>query len=533
MVGILNGEVGLGGPRPSLRARPSLRTRVQRGPHLQWLLACVVGIAVAVPALAADFENPKAGKPPKAKPNRQTAAEGVPPLPLPATPIRRSEKKREPAPPGLIGMINFSDTRALLQDGKRVETAAFPTTQIDIERLINVANFRLNVRYRYMPITLEKFSWDPQELPILYLTGWTEMPRLSDPLLDRLRRYLYDGGTLVVHAQCGREEFVNSARREIARLMPNRRLAPLDTDSPLFSAYVPIKEMRFRKDDGPFKSIPPYLEAVYLGLRPAVIFSPIDLNCGWDVENNPIQGGILYHQNDAVQLGLNIITVALANFQYARAWGVQKVYPQEALKSRDQLVLAQIVHNGDWDPTPHALPALLKHIQSGTTLNVQFKREVLNLGETEVFKYPVLYMTGLRDFKFSNVEVARLKNYLASGGVLVADAAAGSRAFDVAFRRELKRFAPGELKALPQDSPLYQTPYKIRNVDYSDLVRSRENVNVPVLETVTVDGQLSVIYSPYGLAAGWEQLGFAYNRGVADSDALRLGVNILAYAMMH
>ena len=31
----------------------------------------------------------------------------------------------------------------------------------------------------------------------------------------------------------------------------------------------------------------------------------------------------------------------------------------------------------------------------------------------------------------------------------------------------------------------------------------------------------------------WEQLGFAYNRGYANSDALRLGVNIFAYALTH
>ena len=497
------------------------------------ILACAVGLLIAIPAKGDDFENPKANKPPQAKPNRQTAAEGVPPLPLPATPLRRSEKKREPAPPALIGMINFSDTAAKIVNGQRVEAASFPTTPIDIERLINAANNRLSVRYRYMPVTLEKFSWDPQELPILYITGWTEMPRLSDALLDRLRRYLYDGGTLVVHAQCGRPEFVTTARREIARLLPNRRLGPLDTDSPLFSAYAPIKEMRFREDDKPFKAIPPYLEAVYLGLRPAVIFSPIDLNCGWDVETHPIKGGILYHQQDALQLGLNIVTVCMANVQYARAWGVQKVYPEETKKSRDQLVIAQVVHNGDWDPTPHALPSLLKHIQSSTTLNVQFKREVLNPAEQEVFKFPVLYMTGLRDFKFTDVEVARMKNYLASGGVLVADAAAGSRAFDAAFRREIKRVLGADLKPLPADSQVYQTPYKIKNVDYTDLVKSRESVNTPSLEGVTVDGQLSVIYSSYGLAAGWEGLGFAYNRGYADADALRLGVNVLAYTLMH
>ncbi|MCL6504293.1 MAG: twin-arginine translocation signal domain-containing protein, partial [Pirellulales bacterium] len=39
------------------------------------------------------------GPPPRKSPERQTSAEGMPPLPLPVTPLRRSEPKAEPAPP--------------------------------------------------------------------------------------------------------------------------------------------------------------------------------------------------------------------------------------------------------------------------------------------------------------------------------------------------------------------------------------------------------------------------------------------------
>jgi hypothetical protein len=329
---------------------------------------------------------------------------------------------------------------------------------------------------------------------------------------------------------------VKSARREIGRLFPNRRLAPVDTDSPLFNAFIPIKRMRFRKDAEPFKSIPPYLEAIYLGCRPALIFSPIDLNCGWDVVNHPIEGGILYHQNDGCALGANIITTVLANFQYARAWGVHKVYHEQEEDTRDQLVIAQIAHNGDWDPTPHALPNLMKYVQSDTTLNVQFKRDVLDsIADTDLFQYPVLYITGLRDFEFSDGDLARLRNYLKSGGVLVADAGAGRKAFDAAFRREIKRVLPDrDLEVLPTDSPLYQTPFTVRTVEYTPMVQEQDpSLNAPTIEGIKVDRQLAVIYSQFSLSNGWEQLGFAYNRGYSDEDALRLGVNVFAYALMH
>lgn len=498
-------------------------------------VAIFLSALIALPAMADDFVNPKAEKPPLAKPQRRSGAEGVAPLPLPATPLRRSEKKRQPSPPALVGMINFSEQTFRVVNGERKQVDAFPTTQLDIERLMNFANGRLNIKYRYVPTTLGNFSWDPTEMPLLYLTGWTAMPKLSDETIEKFRRYLYDGGTLVVHAQCGRQEFVKTAREQITRLFPNRELAPIDTDSPLFHAYFPINNMRVRKDAEPFKSMKPYLEAVYLGCRPAIIFSPIDLNCGWDVANNPIQGGILYHQDDATSLGVNIITVVLANFQYARAWGTEKIFYQQGEKTRDQLVIAQVVHDGDWDPTPHALPSLMKYIQGNTTLNVQFKREVADLSNVDVFKHPVLYMTGMRDFKLNDSQVARLKTYLAGGGVLVADSSAGNKAFDVAFRREIKRVLPtGELKVLPMDSPIYQMPTKIGAVDYTAMVKTQDpGLNAPTLEGIAIDGQLCVIYSSFGLSNGWEQLGFAYNRGYSDQDALKLGVNVFSYALMH
>ncbi|MCP4375616.1 MAG: DUF4159 domain-containing protein, partial [bacterium] len=402
------------------------------------LLVVLILVGLATQA-EAGWKNPKAQPHPKAKPQRRTAAESFPPLPLPATPLRRSERKRQPSPPNLIGMINFSERKFVQKDGKRVAASAFPTTVIDIERLISYANSRLNIRYRYVPIQLAKFSWDPKTLPLLYITGWTAMPKLSDETILNLRRYLYNGGTLVIHAQCGREEFRTTAIREMKRIFPNRQLSAIDTDSPLFSAYFPIKTMRVRKDSEPFQEMKPYIEAAYLGCRPAIIYSPIDLNCGWDVARRPIEGGVLYHQDDAIKLGVNIITSVLANMQYARAWGVGKIYHQQGKPSGDQLVIGQIIHNGDWDPTTHGLPNLMKYIARNTTLKVQFKREVVELGSAKLFKYPVLYMTGLRDFKLTKAEVAQLRKYILGGGVLIADSAAGRKAFDVAFRRELKR----------------------------------------------------------------------------------------------
>ena len=119
--------------------------------------------------------------------------------------------------------------------------------------------------------------------------------------------------------------------------------------------------------------------------------------------------------------------------------------------------------------------------------------------------------------------------------MLIAEAAAGKAAFDDSFRREIRKVLPkGELKILPSDSPLYQMPYRISAVGYTDLVKASEpDLNTPRLEGIAINGQLAVIYSAFSLSNGWEQLTFAYNRGCLPGDSLRLGVNIFAYALTH
>ncbi len=489
-------------------------------------LVCVMTLVLLAPSVArAQWVNPKATHTPPADPQHRAGGEGLPPLPLPATPIRRSERKRPPAPPALVGLINF-DTPG---------EGTFPTTAIDIDALMAEANRRLEIKYRFVPASLETFSWDPNELPLLYLTGWTELPPFSDAMLEKLRQYLYDGGTLVVHAQCGREDFVDSARRELRRILPDRQLGAIDTDSPLYNTYFKIRQMRFRRNAEPFESIPPYLEGIYLGARPAVIFSPIDLNCGWDIEANPIEGGVLYHQDDARRLGINMIGTVLANFRYAQSWGTEKRFPQQDAATRDQLVIAQIVHDGDWDPAPQATINLLKYVRKYTSINVQFRRDLVDLNDDALFDYPVLMMTGLRDFTFSDAQAERLQQYLANGGVLIADAAGGKNAFDVAFRREIARVWPdAPLETLGRDEPVYDMPFDIGRVAYTawhDLEHGQ--LTTPTLEGVQIDGAWSVLYSPADLSTAWEATGFAFARGYESAHALRLGVNLLTYAISH
>jgi hypothetical protein len=402
---------------------------------------------------------------------------------------------------------------------------------------MNWTNAQLQLRYRYVETDLTKFSFSPTELPVLYITGWTPLPQLTDKTKDALRQYLYSGGTLIVHANCGRPEFNDSFKKLQGELFPDRPMGWLPPDHPIYSCLHKITKMRFRKDEGDWQEADyrTLLMGMNIGCRTAIIYSPIDVSWGWDANAHPIKGGILFDQGDSLKLGANMLTYVLANYEYARAFEITKIYHQSDMATRDQLVVAQVMHAGDWDPTPHGLPNLLKFIDGNSTLNVQFKRQTVSLDSVDVLKQPLLYMTGLREFKLNDKESKQLTAYLNAGGILFGESAMGSEQFDKSFRAMITTALPdAKFVSLPPDHPIFNNVFKLREVKYSPLVQSAQpNLKTPVIEAVIKDGLPVVLFSHFSLSNGWEQLPNPYAKSYSDDDALKLGTNILVYSLTH
>jgi hypothetical protein len=473
------------------------------------------------------------GPPPQAAPQRRTAAESFPPLPLPATPLRRTEKKRQPSPPALVGKVILGDIKWETRDGQRYSYRDWMTDPNDIANLLRWTNQQLNIQYRAVDTDLAEFSCNPTELPILYFTGHDAFT-VPEELLPRLRQFCVDGGTILGDACCGAPEFDKAFRAFVVQLFGTARpLEPVAPDDPLYSSYYQISSVHFKEGPKLWEG-PPTLEAVHLGCRAAIIYTGgYDCSCGWDGHIHETGRRVL--PKDARMLGANIITYALATYELGRFLSTERVYHQTGEATRDQLVIGQVIHDGDWDTQPSALAALLKHLAQNTTVAVQFKRENVDLRSIDAFAHPILYMTGHKDFKLADEEVRNLQRYLSAGGVLVANACCGRKGFDDAFRREIRRVLPDHpLEHIPLEHPIYSAVYPIHAVTYTPLVlHEHPGLREPTLEGISLENQLRVIYSPYGFVNAWSGAPNPYDRGYAGDDALRLGINILVYAMTH
>lgn len=472
------------------------------------------------------------GPPPKAKPQSRTGGESFAPLPLPVTPLRRSEKKRPPSPPALIGKAALGAPRWITRDGKRTMYRDWMTDPADIDTLLKWTNQKLGIHYRSIETDLNKFSYDPRELPAVLIAGHNSF-QLADEIREALARYVADGGTILADACCGWNDFSESFRREMELIFPGRPLRKMLPEEPVFSSYYKLSSFTYKKGDGSEYSDTPCLESIDFGCRSGVIFSPCDLTCGWDGHEHPRGTRVVIDQ--ARQIGANLVTYLLGTFQLGRFLSTTKRYHEQEAPSRDDFVFAQLKHEGDWDPDPSAVHNLLKHARDNSTLEVKFKRQEVELTDPQAATYPILYMTGHHEFHWNDEEVARLQRYLTAGGLLVADACCGRVSFDVAFRREMAKVLPdSELTRLPGDHPLYHCHNDINEVEYTPRVREDYGpFDTPELEGITIDGRLAVVYSKFDLGNGWEQFPHAYSYGVKDDYALDIGTNILVYAVTH
>ena len=512
--------------------------------------ACVRGTALlAAAGMFAGLVVPQGtdaascGPPRKAKPHRRTGGESFPPLPLPATPLRRSEKKRQPSPPALVAKVRYGKmVEGTDGSGKSFRYLDWTTDPGDIHSLMRRFSNDIGIKRRAIQVTFGDFSFNPTEIPILYLTGH-EGFALSKELRKKLRWYLQDGGSLICDACCGSDEYLKAWVREMNMIFPRRKSSKLPPDHPVFHSVYDFKDVSYQVEGADKKMrrfrAPPTLLGISLGCRTAVFLSPYDLSCGWDghVHDRGKRVWSASHRGEeATRLGVNMLAYAQAYYGLGRFLATEKVYHEAEKPAEQSFVFGQIVHVGDWDPDPAAAANLLGYAHKNTTLSVRFRREAVDLHKDEAFDHPVLYMTGHNEFVLKSEEVARLRQYLKMGGCLVADACCGRKSFDLAFRREIARVLPDvKLQVLPLDHEIFRAAGTlVREIEYRPAVRkTHPKLKVPVLEGMALGGALAVIYSSFDLGCGWEREDCPFCRGVAPRDALRLGSSILVYVMTH
>ncbi|MGH7558380.1 MAG: DUF4159 domain-containing protein [Gemmatimonadota bacterium] len=184
---------------------------------------------------------------------------------------------------------------------------------------------------------------------------------------------------------------------------------------------------------------------------------------------------------------------------------------------------------GDWYANPTSLPNLLQFVREELGFPVADREAVVQATDPELDRYPLLYLTGHGEIRLSDEEVAALRRYLTSGGMLHADDNFG---IDESLRREISRIFPDEpLVELPVDHPIYRIAFPFPD----GLPKIHEHAGGPPHGYgVFHDGRLVVYYTfNTDLGDGWEDPDVHGDPAAVRRQALEMGANVIAYALTH
>ena len=182
---------------------------------------------------------------------------------------------------------------------------------------------------------------------------------------------------------------------------------------------------------------------------------------------------------------------------------------------------------GDWYANPSSIPNLLKYIGENSSIKTAKKEARVKILDEDLFRYPILYMTGHGNVSFSNSEALRLRQYLISGGFLFADDNYG---MNDSFRRQMKKVFPDkDLVELPFSHGIFDIHFRFPN----GLPKIHEHDGKPPQAFgIFHEGRLVVFFTyESDLGDGWEDESVHNDPLERRNAALQMGTNVIVWSL--
>jgi hypothetical protein len=184
---------------------------------------------------------------------------------------------------------------------------------------------------------------------------------------------------------------------------------------------------------------------------------------------------------------------------------------------------------GDWYWGRSAVPNLLRFMRENTDFPVDTTEYEISVMDPDLFRHPFLFATGHGVISFSADEKERLRQYLAGGGFLFVNDSYG---MDRGFRREMSGLFPErEVVELPFDHAIYHCFYDFPNGP----PKIHEHDDQPPQGYAVILNGRAVIYFlvESDIGDGWEDPQVHNDPEEKRLEALRMGVNVVTYALLY
>lgn len=155
-------------------------------------------------------------------------------------------------------------------------------------------------------------------------------------------------------------------------------------------------------------------------------------------------------------------------------------------------------HSGDWYCSGSAMMFLAHQLGNRTGLIIDTSEITVSLSDPDIMKLPFIYITGHKDFVFSDAEILNLRRYLENGGYLWIDDSThyGDETFDTAVRREIARVLPNKkLEKLDRTFPAFKTGYDLTAGFKGYAIPPGDKYRVDYIEGIGIGKRIAVVYT--------------------------------------
>ncbi|MBO6621563.1 MAG: DUF4159 domain-containing protein [Balneola sp.] len=195
--------------------------------------------------------------------------------------------------------------------------------------------------------------------------------------------------------------------------------------------------------------------------------------------------------------------------------------------SEFEIARAKYRGGGDWYNDPSSLSNLINFVQNQFSISIKSEYKDVSLGSSDLHSYPFVFLTGHGNISVNSSEANNLKTYLDNGGFLYIDDDYG---IDEHVRKMMQQVYPEEeFIEIPYSHPIYNNVFNFGN----GLPKVHEHDNQsPKGFGLFKNGRMVVFYTyESNLADGWADPEIHNNPESVRQQALRMGANILVYAL--
>ena len=382
---------------------------------------------------------------------------------------------------------------------------------------------------------------DLLETPVLFISG-REGFSPTEAQIEKLQSYVKQGGFIFAEAcnqdGCNGAKFEADFRKFVADAF-DKPLEKLSPDHPIWNVEARVDPKNLPHDF--------WLYGVQSCCRLGVVYSPISLSCRWEL-NAPFgikaerSAKLQAELDNATKIGVNVLSFATGKQLKEKLDAVSilegNLTPQP--NDRGTLVIPKLEHGAGADDAPNALSNLMLWLDRENPFDISNQHRMISISESELEKYPIVFMHGRGSFRFSEKQRAALRVYFENGGFLFADAICANEDFATSFRKEMDLILPGKpLEKLGENHAMLTKRYgydlaKVKIIDPTlsgeKLVAGQREVT-PQLEVVRMGDLISVVFSPLDMSCALESRHSLQCRGYVREDAARLGINIILFGL--